>query len=768
MSITDTVITFAGEHPILIGVLIAVSAFLEAIPLVGSLYPGSTIVMVLSGAVGAAGGPILPLVAWGSGGGFVGDLLAYWIGRRYGVTLREIWPFATRPGLWQSVAEIFQRHGGKSVVVSRFLPGVRAVTPIAAGALGMRIPFFLLTSIFAALAWALVYVVPAAILGQILSTAGQISARLVGAVLTIIVALALAVWLARFAASVAGPRIYRAYRNLIGRLEMSSSPLARRIGALLDPALATIGAHLLWGIVLVVSAIGLFAIVDGIVASAAIGDVDASIRAFARSLRSVPVDVVMVAVTAFGEGWVVAISAALLVVALLVGGARLTAAIVASVFAATFVFVPVITALMRQGYPLDDIHPVLLTAGFPSSHATLVTLFCGVVAALATPALSAVGRTIVWSLAVAAATLVGLSQIYLDALWPSDVAGGLLLGLALTAVFAIIRTGFEAELGKSLRYPILASLAFLAVGGSWAAVHHEVDLARYAPRSETITFAEAHWIADGWRSIPLRRLDILGDPEEAISLQVAADPADLATVLRDSGWQTAPRFAWRDIFLFLSPATPLAMLPPLPLMESGRLPAQAFVRPGPIEGERLVIRLWPTDFSVGFHDRERPILVGSVAGEEIVRPYDALTMLDTRPSRGASEALVADIARHAGTRLSVLRHRGPAGPVLLIAPYRGEAAVGSISEFGRTLDHRTERLGGKPDGDGSTLGKGLLVKPVDDQIGRLERALHSGDDKVDDAAIDDQLTVGKELGDDPPEELVVGLGKLDEIGGPQP
>lgn len=767
MSITDTVITFAGEHPILIGLAIALSAFLEAIPLVGSLFPGSTTVMVLSGAVGAAGGPVWPLIAWGGGGGFVGDILAYWVGRRYGLTLREIWPFATRPGLWESVADVFQRHGGKSVVISRFLPGARAVTPIAAGALHMRVSFFLLTSIVAALAWALVYVVPAAILGQLLSTAGRISARLVGAVLIVIVALALAVWMARFAAAVAGPRIYRRYRNLIGRMERSTSPSARRIGSLLDPALATIGAHLLWGAVLLVSAIGLFGIVQGVLAAAELVDVDSSIRTFARSLRSAPVDTVMVAISAFGEDWVIAISAALLVAALFIGRARSTAMIVAIVFAATFVFVPAISALLRKEYPVADIHPALLAASFPSSHATLVTLFCGVAAALATPALGGLGRTIAWSLALAVATLVGLSQIYLDALWPSDVAGGLLLGLALTAVFAIVRTGFESELGKTLRYPLLACLAFIAVGGVRAAYFYDIDIARYAPRTEITAFAEAYWFADGWRDVPFRRLDFLGESEETISLQVATDPAALGNVLHAAGWRPATPFTLRDLFLFLSPATPLAMLPPLPLMEGGRLPSATFVHPGPTAGHRLVLRLWTTDFSVNFRDRTRQIFIGSVTGEQIVRPYDALTMLDTQPSFGADENLLSDIARHAGTRLSVLKRSGPAGPVLLIAPYLGPAAVGSISvrpSLAILLKNRAQRLGNERDGDGTAGRQRLLVEPLDDQVGRPQGTLHPSDDEIDDSPIDGELTVGEKLGEDAPQKIVIRFGKLDPIG----
>ena len=80
-TLTDSLLHFAGANPWLVGGLICLSAFLEAIPFVGSLFPGSATVLVLSGAVGAAGGPVWPLVAWGCLGGFAGDTLGYWIGR---------------------------------------------------------------------------------------------------------------------------------------------------------------------------------------------------------------------------------------------------------------------------------------------------------------------------------------------------------------------------------------------------------------------------------------------------------------------------------------------------------------------------------------------------------------------------------------------------------------------------------------------------------------------------------------------------------------
>ncbi len=53
-TITEALLHFASTYPWLVGVLVCLSAFLEAIPFVGSLWPGSATVLVLSGAVGAA------------------------------------------------------------------------------------------------------------------------------------------------------------------------------------------------------------------------------------------------------------------------------------------------------------------------------------------------------------------------------------------------------------------------------------------------------------------------------------------------------------------------------------------------------------------------------------------------------------------------------------------------------------------------------------------------------------------------------------------
>jgi undecaprenyl-diphosphatase len=75
--------------------------------------------------------------------------------------------------------------------------------------------------------------------------------------------------------------------------------------------------------------------------------------------------------------------------------------------------------------------------GFPSGHATAAAAFFGAVAYLA-GALPPPARAIVRALAIVAIVLVGTARVVLRAHWPSDVLGGIALGLALASAAALL------------------------------------------------------------------------------------------------------------------------------------------------------------------------------------------------------------------------------------------------------------------------------------------------------------------------------------------
>ena len=136
--------------------LVAALAFLETGAFVGLVAPGETAI-VLGGVVAAEGEVSLPLIALAAWlAAALGDLASFALGRRLGR------PFlvahgprvgVTAPRLAR-VDAFFDRHGGKAILIGRFVGLVRAVAPFVAGASGLALRRFLPYSIAGTLVWA--------------------------------------------------------------------------------------------------------------------------------------------------------------------------------------------------------------------------------------------------------------------------------------------------------------------------------------------------------------------------------------------------------------------------------------------------------------------------------------------------------------------------------------------------------------------------------------------------------------------------------------
>lgn len=84
-----------------------------------------------------------------------GDAVGYWFGRRVGTRLyeRPDSRFFKRSHL-EAAEAFYQRHGGKTIVVARFLPFVRTFAPIVAGTAGMHYRRFAMYNVVGGLIWA--------------------------------------------------------------------------------------------------------------------------------------------------------------------------------------------------------------------------------------------------------------------------------------------------------------------------------------------------------------------------------------------------------------------------------------------------------------------------------------------------------------------------------------------------------------------------------------------------------------------------------------
>jgi membrane protein DedA with SNARE-associated domain len=159
-SFLDPVIAFVSAHPWLAYLTLFLAALLEAIPVVGALVPGSTIILALSALVPGGELTLWAVLASAIAGALIGDGSAFWIGHRSQREILGVWPMSRYPALIAQSEAFFKRWGTLAVFFARFVPPIRAFVPVTAGALGMRPIVFFGVNIPAVFAWACAHVLP--------------------------------------------------------------------------------------------------------------------------------------------------------------------------------------------------------------------------------------------------------------------------------------------------------------------------------------------------------------------------------------------------------------------------------------------------------------------------------------------------------------------------------------------------------------------------------------------------------------------------------
>jgi membrane protein DedA with SNARE-associated domain len=142
-------------------VVVAAFAFLETGGFVGLLVPGETAVVVGGVAAGRGEVDLIPLIALVGAAALCGDATGFLLGRRLGQGFLD--RHGPRLGIRREdaarVDDFFARHGGRAVLVGRFIGLVRPLVPFVAGASGLRLRRVLPFSAAGAFAWTAAFTV---------------------------------------------------------------------------------------------------------------------------------------------------------------------------------------------------------------------------------------------------------------------------------------------------------------------------------------------------------------------------------------------------------------------------------------------------------------------------------------------------------------------------------------------------------------------------------------------------------------------------------
>lgn len=153
--------SFYGHIGVLIAlVVIAALIFAECAVLVGLFLPGGDTLLLVCGVLAAQGTLPLPgVIAVSFIAAVAGYEVGYYIGKKTGpkVFKRDTGKLF-RKEYADRAARFYKHHGGKTVVVSRFIGYVRTIAPLLAGIAKMQRRKFIIYNVTGAFLWSLIVV----------------------------------------------------------------------------------------------------------------------------------------------------------------------------------------------------------------------------------------------------------------------------------------------------------------------------------------------------------------------------------------------------------------------------------------------------------------------------------------------------------------------------------------------------------------------------------------------------------------------------------
>jgi membrane protein DedA with SNARE-associated domain/membrane-associated phospholipid phosphatase len=383
-------------------------SIIEAMPLVGTVIPGHTAV-VISGFLAQL--EILNLwlvMIVASLGAIVGDLIGFYLGRKYGLQFIERFKrhFFFKQEYIEKTRAVIHAHVGKALFFGRFNPLTRPYVPFLVGVSHTPIRKFWFYNIIGGVTWA----VSSVLVGYIFGYGYRAAAGIFGKAVVVAILFALiAMWGYRFANS--RFQIFRKYELFVlilclislGTLfetiqdAWASHSFMANFDVWVNVFMGVHTGNTLTQIGTIISTVGSMVVMASAGIALGLGFL------FRKKWRSATISLLSVFLTLFSVGY--------------------------------------LKSFFLRVRPENSIHIILTDPSFPSGHAAMAAAFFVVFVYLFTPLFrSWIKREIFIVICVLFTFAVGFSRLVLSVHWASDVIAGWSLGVfCSTSVILLVR-----------------------------------------------------------------------------------------------------------------------------------------------------------------------------------------------------------------------------------------------------------------------------------------------------------------------------------------
>ena len=632
----------------------------EALLIIGLFVPSTAVLVGAGVLVGTGHLGFWPVIIATAVGCILGDQISYWAGKLFGERLKTMWPLHLYPQLVAKGEDFVRLHGGKSIAIGRFVPGVKSVVPGIVGMFGMNQLFFIFVNVTSGIFWSFAHVVPGVLIGQGLAFAGELSGRLLVVLLVLLVILAVAGYVIRLAAAGVSPFLNHLLARVSGWAKARPGRSWQRFARAVSPDNPRSVLIVLFAAMVFTGLIALLNLGLRAASGNAVSNMDVSISSLMRESRNAPADEIMTIITMMGDT-VVMTALALAILGWLVWHKAYRAAWAAGIaIVAAKLFEIAVKYGIQRARPMELPYSGASAFSFPSGHATMAAVIFGILAVLVSHSMGRWGRAMVYAICAVLVVAIAYSRVYLGAHWFSDVLAGLLFGVVMMAAFGVAIEAIPPRRIKPLGLFATALLVFLVAGSVHVATGFGRASEVYAMPERQILVPVSQWVNKDWELLPPRRIDFAGRPEENFIAQFAGNPDQLATQLEAGGWTVSPVWTWKKSLPYLNPNASLQELPPRPALHEGLKARLTLIREAPGGADaREVIRVYKTGLAAAEGTTYKPIYLVSLTREVRSRGFELYAIPSQRPASEADvEALRDVLARAQGISMLSQHDRG--------------------------------------------------------------------------------------------------------------
>lgn len=601
----------------------------ESLAIIGSVIPGS-VTMTAIGILAGSGIMRIDLTLFAAVlGAIFGDSLSYALGYCYSERLAEIWPFSKYPNWIKYGKEFFSRHGGKSVLIGRFVGPLRSIIPVVAGIMHMAQWRFLVANVLSAIGWALLYVMPGVLIGAV---GHELSTESATRLFLLILILLAGAW----AASVFLKWLFIKLHAFLKRnlhafwLKMEHYPYLHRVYCFFTPEYEKNHYRTAGLLLLLLS--GLICLTLLIAQPAWLTWINLPIHLFLQSIHTPALNAFFISCNQLTSPLTLGTLFFLYCFWFSYHGQTKTIFYLLSLigFAALAGLLSHFIASPRP----PGLQLRMPGSSFPAVHLEIATAMYGFILLYINSQYSLLTNTL-RTLILVMLSLCGLAEIYLGDHWFTDILAAYFIGAIICLIhWLIYRKSHQTAIKKTHSTMMLLSLlAGVLLSTATSTYFNFKTLAHnHAPYHKECTLSESTWWNQQYPILPLYRLNRIGKKISLLNIQFSGELDVLQKHLERNGWTTHTESFFTKLAMRVSRKPNEIKLPLLSQLYENKRPELTMTYEDPQSHFILELSIWESNYTLD--ELNRPLWIGSIhlntpkgSMNTLAKPINFLTYL---------------------------------------------------------------------------------------------------------------------------------------------